>query len=356
MKQKTKEKIKILLNINMPELTFKSLRALHWNDLYVPLHEYLVTGQLPEKTASSLTRFKRVAKNFELDPSTQDIILITNIIPPELLDPDGEPLVEIDLPLKFTVVDPRRKKDTIITCFNSVQSGGFKGVESLYRKISSQYLGISRNDIADVLKKMELKQLKRPTLTREIKPILTTRPMEYWQIDLVDFTKLGYEKFNDNYVFILNIVDIFSKFVWSFPLKNKSGAVVAYTLQKLILTEGSPSIIGSDNGTEFSNQEMDSLALTYSIGFRHGQPYKSNTQGGIERVNGTLRDSIFNYLQSALTKRWIDKLPFFAYSYNTAFHSSIKVTLFMAHRRRHEVFKIDKLVSANIEKVAPQRN
>jgi len=65
-----------------------------------------------------------------------------------------------------------------------------------------------------------------------------------------------------------------------------------------------------------------------------------------------MRDSIFNYLQSALTKRWIDKLPFFAYSYNTAFHSSSKVTPFMAHRRRHEVFKIDKLVAQNIVKVA----
>jgi transposase InsO family protein len=100
-----------------------------------------------------------------------------------------------------------------------------------------------------------------------------------WQIDLVDFTKLGYEKYNSGFVFILQVIDNYSKFLWNFPLKNKSGDLVAYTLQKLFMNEGSPSILASDNGSEFRNPEMSELCSRFNIDQRHGQPYKSNTQG-----------------------------------------------------------------------------
>jgi hypothetical protein len=146
---------------------------------------------------------------------------------------------------------------------------------------------------------MELKQLRRPILTREIKPILTSNPMEFWEIDLLDFSKLNYEKQNNGFRFVLNVIDIFSKFLWSFPLKNKSASIVAFTLQNLFLVEGHPKILGSDNGTEFKGEvddlmegvklgediseikefsgfegeELNILTERFSIDFRHGQPH-----------------------------------------------------------------------------------
>jgi hypothetical protein len=153
-------------------------------------------------------------------------------------------------------------------------------------------------------------------------------------------------------VHIMNVIDIYSKFQWSFPMKNKSADLVCHTLQKLILQEGSPEIIGADNGTEFNH--FDQLAERFSIDIRHGQPYRSNTQGGIERVNGTTRDSIFNYLQDKNAKRWVDVLPMLVYTYNTTRHSSTKMTPFQVHRRRDEVFKMDRFVKANLEKTAQE--
>lgn len=98
----------------MPELTWKSLRALHWKELYVPLHKYLSTGDLPtkEKSSAGLSRFKRVARHFELDEEG-NIVLITNLVPPDLLDEEGKPLLKLELPLKFVVVKPTDKELTI---------------------------------------------------------------------------------------------------------------------------------------------------------------------------------------------------------------------------------------------------
>jgi transposase InsO family protein len=335
----------------MNKVKWKSIRGLKWKELYIDLKIYLETGDLPQgKSPSSLSRFKRTATKFELE--NEDIILLTNTLPPNLLDEDGNPLVDVNLPMKFIVCDPKNKTETIKTFFSSVLGSNYKGIENCYRKISAQYLGITRQDISKVLKRMEIKQLKRPTLQRELKPIIASKPMEYLQLDLMDFSKLKYEKFNNGYVYLLNIIDIFSKFLWCFPIKNKSGEVVADIIQKLILSEGTPEILASDNGTEFNNQDITELAERYGIDVRHGQPYKSNTQGAVERVNGTIRDSIFSYLKDHDSKRWVDNLHFFVYSYNTSVHSTTKLTPFQVHRRKNEVFRMDQFVKKNLQKNA----
>ena len=144
-----------------------------------------------DKTPAALARFKRVATSGMFELEDFEIVHITDQPTPEM---ESLGFTELKEPVKYTVVDPKTKEATIKEIFNNVLTGGFKGVESVYRKIASQYLGVSRKDVSDVLGRMELKQLKRPILAREIKPILTSSPMEFWQMDLLDFSKLGYEK------------------------------------------------------------------------------------------------------------------------------------------------------------------
>jgi hypothetical protein len=45
-----------------------------------------------------------------------------------------------------------------------------------------------------------------------------------WQADLVDVSKYADE--NDGYKFLLTCIDVFSKYAWAVPLKNKSGKTV----------------------------------------------------------------------------------------------------------------------------------
>ena len=150
----------------------------------------------------------------------------------------------------------------------------------------------------------------------------------------------------------MNVIDHFSKFLWSFPLKNKSGALVAFNLQRLFMVDGSPSILASDNGVEFRNSEMTELCERFNVEQRHGQPYASNSQGAVERVNSTIRSSIFNYLQEKNTKAWADHLDHFAYTYNTAVHNSTKFTPFVVHRGRQQLTKLDAIVAKNLAIVA----
>ena len=73
---------------------------------------------------------------------------------------------------------------------------------------------------------------------------------ETWQIDLVDVSK--YAKINKGFKFLLTIIDIFLKYAWIVPLKNKKGVEVTKAM-KFVLEKGRipKKIHCSDNGKNF---------------------------------------------------------------------------------------------------------
>ena len=150
---------------------------------------------------------------------------------------------------------------------------------------------------------MELSQISHAPLVRDLQPIvLNTSPMQRWIIDLIDVSNL-YSKFNGPCInFVLNVIDQFSKWVWSRPLKSKLAATVALQMQNIILFEGqAPEMISCDDGSEFKG-EMNELAQKFSIRLQRSQPYSSNVQGCVERFNGTMRSAFIKYLAEITLK------------------------------------------------------
>lgn len=59
---------------------------------------------------------------------------------------------------------------------------------------------------------------------------------------------------NDGYRYILNIIDTFSKYVWSIPLKTKSGLEVSQAFS-LVFKNRKPRKLHVDRGKEFYNRD-----------------------------------------------------------------------------------------------------
>ena len=57
---------------------------------------------------------------------------------------------------------------------------------------------------------------------------------ETWSADLIDKSSLS--KYNNNYKIILIVIDIFTKYAWAIPLKNKSGLSITNRF-KIVLGE-----------------------------------------------------------------------------------------------------------------------
>jgi hypothetical protein len=69
---------------------------------------------------------------------------------------------------------------------------------------------------------------------------------DHWYVDLMDMTK--FSKYNHGYNFILVAIDIFSKYIWLRPLKDKRGKSVMKTLKNIFAERISPSRIRTDKG------------------------------------------------------------------------------------------------------------
>ena len=77
-----------------------------------------------------------------------------------------------------------------------------------------------------------------------------------WAADLADMK--AFEKDNDGYTFLLLVIDIFSKYGWIVPLKNKKGVNVAKALEN-IFQERKPGKLWTDKGAEFYNKDVKKL-------------------------------------------------------------------------------------------------
>jgi hypothetical protein len=161
---------------------------------------------------------------------------------------------------------------------------------------------------------------KRPPL----RPILATKRRERAMYDLTYM----HEDPNTGEKYILVVIDIFTKFIWTKGLTTKKkGGVIRY-LEDCFRTEPF-HIWQSDNGGEFKNKRLTKALNQMGGQIVHGRPYHPQSQGHVERVNGTLKLRLKSLLPHE-TAPWSDLLAEATWAYNTSIHSVIKMTPYLA--------------------------
>ena len=79
---------------------------------------------------------------------------------------------------------------------------------------------------------------------------------DIWGADLVDMQE--WSKVNKGYKYMLNVIDVYSKYVWSVPLKDKKGETVTDAFKGMVKGSGRrPRHIKVDQGKEFYTKNMD---------------------------------------------------------------------------------------------------
>ena len=80
-----------------------------------------------------------------------------------------------------------------------------------------------------------VKEVFSPQITKfKRQRIIPLYKDETWSADLIDKSSLS--KYNNNYKFILTVIDIFTKYAWAIPLKNKSGLSITNGF-KIVISE-----------------------------------------------------------------------------------------------------------------------
>lgn len=110
-----------------------------------------------------------------------------------------------------------------------------------------------------------------------------TQKYDRYVMDCVDLCK--YSQDNDGYCWILNVVDTYTKYLFSYKMTNKTAESVKNCLRLLYMNFGMPKAIQSDNVKEFSNQLLRDFHTNLNIRIIHGRPRNLRAQGQVERVN-----------------------------------------------------------------------
>ena len=145
--------------------------------------------------------------------------------------------------------------------------------------------------------------------------------------DLADMTAI--KEHNEGYTFLLLVIDIFSKYGWIIPLKDKKGETVAEAL-KTIFKERKPEKLWTDKGKEFYNKDVKGLVELYST----ENEEKSSI---VERWIRTIKEKMWKYFTDNNTYTYMDVLPDLVEDYNNTVHSSTKFTPVEASKKKNEL-------------------
>ena len=139
-----------------------------------------------------------------------------------------------------------------------------------------------------------------------------------WQADLVDISSLA--RFNKGYKYLLTCIDVFSKFAWVVPLKNKTGESLVNGFQSTLDLGRTPGKVQTDKGTEFLNRNFQSFLKEKSIHF-----FTTNNElkaSVVERFKRILKTRMWKYFTAKNTRVYIDILQNIVHAYNNSYHRS----------------------------------
>src|SRR5690606_28357927 len=94
--------------------------------------------------------------------------------------------------------------------------------------------------------------------------VIVTGLDKIWAMDLASME--SFTDYNKGYKYILCIIDVFSKYAWCVPLKNKTGSSILKAVKDVVAESGRiPEKIWVDQGSEFYNKEFQSWAKNNKI-------------------------------------------------------------------------------------------
>ena len=169
----------------------------------------------------------------------------------------------------------------------------------------------SNYQLANELHKPIIKKIKKRKVYSSFKDNI-------WGVDLADMQSLS--TFNKGIKYLLCAIDLFSKYAWVIPLKDKKGTSIVNIFQKIISKERKPNKIWVDQGSEFYNQSFKNFLKINNI-----EMY--STSAVAERFIRTSKNKIFKHMTAISKNVYFYVLDDIVNKYNNTIHRTIKMKL-----------------------------
>merc|ERR1712130_774798 len=150
-------------------------------------------------------------------------------------------------------------------------------------------------------------------------------PGDVLQADLMDVSSSATA--NKGTHFLLTMIDVYSRYAFATPLKNKNQNTVKSALSSLLRSlPFTPVNLTTDDGSEFHNRSIKQLLDSLSIKHWITPAHTPNKLAIIERFHRTLRNRLDLLASHRDSLQYLDVLPDLLDNYNDTYHRTIHRT------------------------------
>ena len=178
--------------------------------------------------------------------------------------------------------------------------------------------GIMKNSysiLGDELHKPVIKKINKIKVDSQFKDNI-------WGVDLADTILLS--KQNKGIKYLLCAIDLFSKYAFVVPLKDKKGISITNAFKKIIKQSGrKPNKIWVDQGNEFYNQDFKKWLSSNNIIMY--STYNEGKSVVAERFIRTLKNKLYKHMTATTKNVYYNVLDDVVSEYNNTKHSTIKM-------------------------------
>ena len=191
----------------------------------------------------------------------------------------------------------------------------YPNVAKVYSLLNGKY---KIKDIDQVLKDQNVKQLFYNKPDNDNGHNLAIGNDHKWQCDLCFMDKFG--RTNKGYNYILLVIDVFSRFAWTIPLKTKNVSEVVLAFESI---KEYPSLLQSDNGSEFVGAAFQKMLKEHNVIHKTCLVGDHKFLGIVDRFTLTLKNIIYKNFIANDNTVWIDSIDSYVKAYNNTPHNGL---------------------------------
>lgn len=210
----------------------------------------------------------------------------------------------------------------VLEIYHDSPMGGHGGIQDTLDKIKEHfYCPKLATLVYEYVKSCDFCQKRKMTQDATKSNITAFRmpsePFEVWEIDL--YGRLPPTSDGDSYIF--TAVDLFSKYLFATPIRNKDALTVSNALFKLFTYFGVCNTLISDQGSEFIAEITRELCKSLHVTQEFTPSFVHHCLGACERTHSTLAEKLTPYTSND-RKSWNKFLPAVVFAMNTSANSS----------------------------------
>ena len=339
LNNQTKHLIEMIEALADPQVTMLNLkREQRYDEETKAYITYLETDQVPnEKNKKDTDRFIRMAENHMM---LNGILVHIN-----------STLLKKHKEFSFQPVIPHDLRLPVLKMFHDLPMAGHAGAQ---RMLSTMLPKVYWKSMAADVQKFTASchtclKAKKMNTTNNL-PMTShdvpSYPFQFIHIDAIG--PLPETPGKNKYIQV--VVDRFSKYCIAYPTtKLDAETTTAEFIEKVVLSEGTPTYLQSDNGTSYKNRKFKNMTDTLGIKHVFSSAYRPKSNGQAERYVKTLSEGMRLFCMDH-QDTWDIYLPHLVFSINNAESSTTGYSPFFLMKARNPNIIIDSKLTQHEEK------